>query len=565
MTPLSLDAPRSEVLAHAGRLIAEAWTSFDHARDGQPPIDDATRALLAADLPERPTPAARVLEDAARVLDESLAQPRPRWFGFVGSSGLEIGVIGDLLAACYDINLAIGTEAASHVERQALRWVGELVGFPGTGGACTSGGMLSNLTALAAARERALPGSRHRGIFGTPAAIYCSSEAHYSVVRAAEVLGLGSDWVRSIPIDEHRRMRRELLAAGDRRRSARRRHADRLRCQRRHHPDGRGRPRSTSSPTSARRAASGCMSTAPTACPPRRHPRRGALFAGLERADSVSVDAHKWLYLPKACGVVLVRDASALRRGVRARRVVHAARRERAPRGRHHARVLAAVPRAQALARASARTVPRRSARRSSRTSQQARLLRGADRAGTTTSSSSADRASRSSRSGTCRVTGVTSTRTTSSSRALLEQDGRVYVSPAIVDGQAVLRPCIVNFRTTDDDVRALVDVTRELGARLLAAVLNRLAPGDERAQAVGEPLGRHAEHEALVTPDVRRERREQRIGEVLDVGVLAQLARELGLSQPGPQRLPHPLVARASRARRPAGARRRRGRRGDP
>jgi aromatic-L-amino-acid/L-tryptophan decarboxylase len=168
---LALDAPRSEVLAHAGRLIADAWTSFDHARDGQPPIDDATRALLRADLPEHATPANEVLEDAARVLDESLAQSRPRWFGFVGSSGLEIGVIGDLLASCYDINLAIGSEAASHVERQALRWVGELVGYPGSGGACTSGGMLSNLTALAAARERALPGSRRRGISGMPAAI----------------------------------------------------------------------------------------------------------------------------------------------------------------------------------------------------------------------------------------------------------------------------------------------------------------------------------------------------------------------------------------------------------
>ena len=311
MSSLSLDAPRSEVLAHAGRLIAEAWTSFDHARDGQPPIDDATRALLAADLPEQPTPAARVLEDAARVLDESLAQPRPRWFGFVGSSGLEIGVIGDLLAACYDINLAIGTEAASHVERQALRWVGELIGFPGTGGACTSGGMLSNLTALAAARERALPGSRHRGIFGTAAAIYCSSEAHYSVVRAAEVLGLGADWVRSIPIDDRRRMRCDLLAqaidedqhagvtpiacvasAGTTLTGA----VDRIDqladiCAPRDvwlHVDG----------------AYGLPAAAtPSAC---------ELFTGLERADSVSVDAHKWLYLPKACGVVLVRDASVL-------------------------------------------------------------------------------------------------------------------------------------------------------------------------------------------------------------------------------------------------------------
>src|SRR6185437_149291 len=99
------------------------------------------------------------------------------------------------------------------VERQALRWVGELVGFPGTGGACTSGGMLSNLTALAAARERALPGSRNTGIVGTPCALYCSEDAHYSVVRAAEVLGIGSDAVRSIPIDESRRVRTEAVAA----------------------------------------------------------------------------------------------------------------------------------------------------------------------------------------------------------------------------------------------------------------------------------------------------------------------------------------------------------------
>jgi aromatic-L-amino-acid/L-tryptophan decarboxylase len=159
MSSLALDAPRSDVLAHAGRLIAEAWASFDQARDGQPPIDEATLALLGADLPEHATPADRVLEDAARVLDESLAQPRPRWFGFVGSSGLEIGVIGDLLSACYDINLAIGTEAASHVERQALRWVGELLGYPGAGGACTSGGMLSNLTALAGGGGREAGGS----------------------------------------------------------------------------------------------------------------------------------------------------------------------------------------------------------------------------------------------------------------------------------------------------------------------------------------------------------------------------------------------------------------------
>ena len=122
----------------------------------------------------------------------SIAQPRPRFFAFVGSSGLEIGVLGDLLASCFDVNLAVWAGAASEVEDQAVRWVSEFVGFPAAAGAFTSGGTISNVTALAAARERALPGSRREGMTGARAALYCSQEAHYSVVRAAELLGIGS-------------------------------------------------------------------------------------------------------------------------------------------------------------------------------------------------------------------------------------------------------------------------------------------------------------------------------------------------------------------------------------
>ena len=69
--------------------------------------------LLDAALPEAPTSALEVLEDARRVLDESLAQTRPRYFAFVGSSGLEIGVLGDLLASCFDANLAVWAAAAT--------------------------------------------------------------------------------------------------------------------------------------------------------------------------------------------------------------------------------------------------------------------------------------------------------------------------------------------------------------------------------------------------------------------------------------------------------------------
>ena len=98
------------------------------------------------------------MADAARILDETIAQPRPRYFAFVGSSGLEIGVLGDALASCFDANLAVWAGAATEIEEQSVRWVGELIRYPAGGGAFTSGGTISNLTALAAARERAMPG-----------------------------------------------------------------------------------------------------------------------------------------------------------------------------------------------------------------------------------------------------------------------------------------------------------------------------------------------------------------------------------------------------------------------
>ncbi|MGH2630427.1 MAG: pyridoxal phosphate-dependent decarboxylase family protein, partial [Actinomycetota bacterium] len=148
--PLRLDAPRGEALEHAARLVAEAWRSFDRFRPEEPPLDDRVRRLLEVAVPEVASPVHEVLDDAARILDESIAQARPRYFAFIGSSGLEIGAIADLLAHTYDINLAVDARAATQIEDQAVRWVSEFVGFPATGGAFTSGGTVSNVTALAA-------------------------------------------------------------------------------------------------------------------------------------------------------------------------------------------------------------------------------------------------------------------------------------------------------------------------------------------------------------------------------------------------------------------------------
>ncbi|MGZ5345383.1 MAG: pyridoxal phosphate-dependent decarboxylase family protein, partial [Actinomycetota bacterium] len=308
---LRLDASREEALEHAAGLVAEAWRSFDRFRPEEPPLDERVLRLLGDALPEGPTPAHEALDDAARILDESIAQARPRYFAFIGSSGLEIGALADFLAHTYDINLAVDARAATQVEDQAVRWVAEFIGFPAEGGAFTSGGTISNVSALAAARERALPGSRHAGLGGRRVAVYCSEEVHYSVMRAVELLGIGSDNLHTIPLDGLRRMRPEALADA------------------------------IDADVAAGVVPVAVVATAGTTLTGAIDPidavadvcegrgvwlhvdgayglpaasvgSRDADFAGFQRADSCSVDAHKWLYLPKACGVVLAKDADAL-------------------------------------------------------------------------------------------------------------------------------------------------------------------------------------------------------------------------------------------------------------
>ena len=199
-------ADRSETLAVLSDFIAGAWDSFDRPRPVEPGLDEALSERLALPLPELPTPARDALADATTILDESVSPSRPLFLAYIGSTGLEVGVLAAALTATYDVNLAVTARAADLVEKQTLEWVGEFIGFPADEGAFTSGGMTSNLTALLVARERALPGCRERGFDGRRGAIYCSDESHHSIVRAAEAAGLGSAAVRRLPIDEHRRM-----------------------------------------------------------------------------------------------------------------------------------------------------------------------------------------------------------------------------------------------------------------------------------------------------------------------------------------------------------------------
>ena len=462
---LQLDVSREEALAKATELMAETWRSFDQFRPGQPPVGARMRALTALGLPEQPSPVLDMIDDAALALDESIAQPRPRYFAFIGSSALEIAVIGDALASCFDPNLAVWAAAASELERQAVDWVASFLGFPAEAGSFTSGGTISNVTALAAARERAIPGARHDGMAGHKTAIYCSSESHYSITRTAELLGIGSSGVRGLPIDTDRRLVPQAVAAAI--------DADRAAgivpiavvatagttltgavdpidaladvCEARDiwlHVDG----------------AYGLPAAAA--------PSAAALFAGLERADSLTVDAHKWLFMPKACGVMLVRRRADLEAAL-----AHEEDYLPHERDEPHAvditleysrpfRALKLWLAFRAHGAAAFRAAIERNLA-------QAKLLHAAVVAddelealcGPPPLSTVPFRHA---------PAGVTDL-DDHNGRLIerLQEGGQVWVAPARVDGVVCLRPCFVNFRTTDEDVLALLDETLRIGREL--------------------------------------------------------------------------------------------------
>ena len=465
---LRLDATREEALERAATIVRDAWRSFDQARPGEPEIDQRLQALLRAALPEQGSSALAALDDAARILDVSIAQPRPRFFAFVGSSGLEIGVLGDALASCFDVNLAVWAGAASEVEDQAIRWVSEFIRFPAAAGAFTSGGTISNMTALAAARERALPGSRRSGMGDRKGALYCSQEAHYSVVRSAELLGIGSEWVRSLPQDDERRVVPEAVAeAIDADRAA-----------------GIAPVAVVATAGTTLTGAVDRIDALADVCQPRdvwlhvdgaygvaaaSTPSAGHLFDGLERADSVTLDAHKWLFLPKACGVVLVRRREDLHGAL-------AHEEDYIPHERpafhmvditlEYSRPFRALKLWLAFRAHGAEAI--RAA--IERNLGQARLLY-------------AELARHGDLEPLCgepqlsvvpfrHVPDGVSDLDEHNARLVqaLQDDGGVWIAPARVDGKVCLRPCVVNYRTTDDDVRALVDLTVELGGRLAGA-----------------------------------------------------------------------------------------------
>jgi aromatic-L-amino-acid decarboxylase len=320
--PLAIDPAEFRRLAHAAvDLVADHLAGMRERPVFAPMTPAARAALLERPLPERGVAPEALLDLVRReIFSHPMGNGHPRFFGWVNSPPAPVGILADFLAAALDPSCAGGDHAAIYVERVAVRWLMELVGFPvdGSMGLLVSGGSMASLTCLAAARHRAATADgwdiRARGIRGAraPLILYLSEEGHSCLRKAAEVLGLGQDGVHTVPVDGELRMEVGALAAaiaGDR--AAGRRPfcvvasagtvntgaidpLDDLAdlCQREGlwlHVDG----------------AYGAIGAAEPTLAPR--------YAGLGRADSVALDPHKWLSVPVECGCALVRDGQQLR------------------------------------------------------------------------------------------------------------------------------------------------------------------------------------------------------------------------------------------------------------
>ncbi len=295
-----------------------AELAADHlARVGGRPVWQPVPAadaewLAGQELPESGRPLAELLKDVRdRVLAHPMGNGHPRFFGWVNSPPSPAGVLVEPLAAALNPSCAGGDHAAVLLERAVVRWLAELVGYPHRpgGGLLTSGTSLATITCLAAARQRAARADgwdvRAEGLAGRPPfVVYVSAEGHSCLRKAAELLGIGTSGVRTIPVDDRFRMSTGALrdaVAADRAAGAR---PFLVAASAGTVNTGAVDPLDEIAGIAADEGlwfhvdgAYGALGAlAPDAVPE---------FTGLELADSLALDPHKWLGVPVDCGCAL--------------------------------------------------------------------------------------------------------------------------------------------------------------------------------------------------------------------------------------------------------------------
>jgi aromatic-L-amino-acid decarboxylase len=309
MNPLEIESGEFLRLANAVAALAAEYLESLPSRPTFPRhiSGESVSRMFSGSLPENGLHSA-VLAELPQVVQATRATG-PRFFGYVLGSGEPVAAVADLLASVLNQNVTAWRSgpAAMAIEQTVVGWLAEAIGCKGWKGSLTGGGSVANLMGLAMARESRLPANEAGA---RPGVVYASEQVHMSIGKAVALLGLGLANLRLCGVDERFRMRPEELERAI------------------------VRDRQAGAKPVAVVASAGTVNTG--AIDPLREIAEiarqhglwlhvdgayGALaalaepekFTGLALADSLSLDPHKWLYQPLDCGCLLYRDAMAAR------------------------------------------------------------------------------------------------------------------------------------------------------------------------------------------------------------------------------------------------------------
>ena len=274
------------------------------------PMPAAVRTAIAEPLPLHPQGLGRVVDDFERlILPHGVGNLHPRFFGWVHGAGTASGILAEAAAAALNANCGGRDHAAILVERTVIGWFTDVFNLgPKAGGVLVSGTSTANLLAIAAARHLGAGGrDRQDGIAGLKLAGYASADAHSCIAKAFEVLGLGREALRLIPVDEQFRMDAGALDQAMARDVA----------------AGVTPFVVVATVGSVNTGAIDPLPEIATLCRARNvwmhvdgafgalaalSPTLKSRVAGLDLADSMAFDMHKWLHVPYECGAVLFKD-----------------------------------------------------------------------------------------------------------------------------------------------------------------------------------------------------------------------------------------------------------------
>lgn len=312
-----------EEIARMGEQVVRWAADYYGGLEERPITPEITPAQSDA-LFDEPIPRRGLGFDAAfaevrsRVVPAALGIPHPRYFGLMNPTPVMPAVLTEVVVAALNQNMSAWSHSPSGtaVEKRVVRWLCDLVGYPArAAGTFTSGGSVANLVALRAAVAHRLPESLEGGLqaLRQQPVFYASAEAHYSFKKAATTLGLGTEGLRPAAVDRRSRIDVDALRAQVR--------ADRAA----------GRRPFALVATAGTTSAGAIDPIVPLADLAEEEglwlhvdaawgsgalvsARHRGLLAGVERADSITFDPHKWFFLPIAAGAVLTRDPEALPR-----------------------------------------------------------------------------------------------------------------------------------------------------------------------------------------------------------------------------------------------------------